>query len=175
MGRRRLQLPRVNKQSLKFVSGHMLAGAIASLCLPPFGLLPLIAALSWPAICLGRAARVGEAMRIGWAAGFGWFLFSSWWIAASMVTGKTGHWPLFPLAVLFVPFLLSLFWCAAAVISWRLANRVEARLIWFIVLLGLMEWARGYVATGFPWNAPGYAFSAHLSLLQAAVSWGFMR
>ena len=172
MGRRRLQLPRVNKQSLKFVSGHMLAGAISSLCLPPFGLLPLIAALSWPAICLGRAARVGEAMRIGWAAGFGWFLFSSWWIAASMVTGKTGHWPLFPLAVLFVPFLLSLFWCAAAVISWRLANRVEARLIWFIVLLGLMEWARGYVATGFPWNAPGYAFSAHLSLLQAASVMG---
>ena len=172
MGRRRLQLPRVNKQSLKFVSGHMLAGAIASLCLPPFGLLPLIAALSWPAICLGRAARVGEAMRIGWAAGFGWFLFSSWWIAASMFTGKTGHWPLFPLAVLFVPFLLSLFWCAAAVISWRLAHRVEARLMWFIVLLGLMEWARGYVATGFPWNAPGYAFSAHLSLLQAASVMG---
>ena len=172
MGRRRLLLRRVNKQSLKLVSGYMLAGAISSLCLPPFGLLPLIAVLSWPAICLVRATRIGEAMRVGWTTGFGWFLFSSWWIAASMVTGKTGHWPLFPLAVLFVPFLLSLFWCAAAAISWRLANRVEARLIWFLVVLAMVEWARGYVATGFPWNAPGYAFSAHLSLLQTASVMG---
>ena len=30
------------------------------------------------------------------------------------------------------------------------------------------EWARGHVATGFPWNAPGYLFSANLPLLQSA-------
>ena len=146
----------------------MLAGAVASFCLPPFGFVILIVALSWPALDLVRANQISQAMRIGWAAGFGWFLASTWWIAASMVTGDTGHWPLFPFAVLFVPFLLSLFWSLAAAISWRVGRQPATRLLWFIVMLGLAEWARGHVATGFPWNAPGYLFSAHLSLLQAA-------
>ena len=85
-----------------------------------------------------------------------------------MVAGDTGHWPFLPLAVVFVPLILSLFWAAAAGISWRLGKRADTRLLWFVVMLAGFEWARGYVATGFPWNAPGYLFSAHLSLLQSA-------
>ena len=158
----------MTKQSRRYYLLCLLAGAAASLCLPPFGLVPLVVALSWPALCIARTDRVRTALLTGGVAGFGWFLASTWWIAASMVAGDTGHWPFLPLAVVFVPLILSLFWAAAAGISWRLGKRADTRLLWFVVMLAGFEWARGYVATGFPWNAPGYLFSAHLSLLQSA-------
>lgn len=147
----------------------MLAGMVASFSLPPFGLVPLIAALSVPALMLARAGATIEAGLIGGAAGFGWFLASLWWISLSMVTGDTGHWPLIPLPLLGIPALLALFWLPAGMLAHRLCRAPVARVLLFVVMLSLCEWARGHVATGFPWNAPGYLFSAHLSLLQMAA------
>ena len=104
----------------------------------------------------------------GGLAGFGWFLASSWWISLSFILGDTGHWPLLPLALIGLPALLALFWMPAATLAHRMGRNVPSRLIWFVLFLGLTEWARGYVATGFPWNAPGYLFYTS-SLLQAGL------
>ena len=145
------------------------AGMVASLSLPPFGLLLLITALSLPALMLARASTMIEAGLIGGATGFGWFLASLWWISLSMVTGATGHWPLIPLPLLGIPALLALFWLPAGMLAYRLGRTPAGRVLLFVAGLSLMEWARGHVATGFPWNAPGYLFSAHISLLQMAA------
>ena len=149
-----------------------LSGAVASFALPPFGLVPLIAALSLPALQLGRAASLGEACLIAGAAGFGWVLASLWWISLSLVTGHTGHWPLIPLPLFGIPLLLALFWVPAGAAAYRLGRSAVGRVLWFAVTLTLCEWARGHVATGFPWNAPGYLFSAHVALLQTASLMG---
>ena len=116
----------------------------------------------------GIIADMSVAALHGGLAGFGWFLASSWWISLSFILGDTGHWPLLPLALIGLPALLALFWMPAATLAHRMGRNVPSRLIWFVLFLGLTEWARGYVATGFPWNAPGYLFSTHLSLLQGA-------
>jgi apolipoprotein N-acyltransferase len=150
----------------------LLAGAAASFSLPPFGLVPLILALAVPAVMLARAGSMIEAGLIGGVAGFGWFLASLWWISLSMVTGATGHWPLIPFPLFGIPALLALFWLPAGLLAHRLGRAPLARLVLFAVMLSLCEWARGHVATGFPWNAPGYLFSAHLSLLQMAAFLG---
>ena len=147
----------------------MLAGMVASFSLPPFGLVPLIAALSVPALMLARTGAMLEAGLIAGAAGFGWFFASLWWISLSMVTGGTGHWPLIPLPLLGIPALLALFWLPAGLLAHRLGRTPAGRLLLFVAMLSLCEWARGHVATGFPWNAPGYLFSAHISLLQIAA------
>ena len=115
----------------------------------------------------------GEACLIAGAAGFGWFLASLWWISLSLVTGHTGHWPLIPLPLFGIPLLLALFWVpAGALAAYRLGRSAVGRVLWFAVTLTLCEWARGHVATGFPWNAPGYLFSAHVALLQTASLMG---
>jgi len=144
------------------------AGALASLALPPFGLVLLALALSYPALCIARADSTRRAALIGGVSGFGWFLASLWWISLSLVTGDSNFWPLLPLPLLGIPLLLSLFWVPAAAAAHRVARSTGGRLAALMLCLGLCEWARGYVATGFPWNAPGYLFAAHLSLLQAA-------
>ena len=149
-----------------------LAGMVASLALPPFHLVPFIAALSVPAVMLARSRSMSEAGMIGAAAGFGWFFASLWWISLSMVTGETGHWPLVPLPLFGIPALLALFWVPAGMLAHRFGRTALTRVLLFAAALSLCEWARGHVATGFPWNAPGYLFSAHLSLLQMAAVFG---
>ena len=145
---------------------------VASFALPPFGLVPLVGALSLPALMVVRATSMAEAGLIAGATGFGWFLASLWWISLSLVTGATGHWPLIPLPLIGIPALLALFWVPAGVVAHRFGRTALARLLLFAAMLSLCEWARGHVATGFPWNAPGYLFSAHLSLLQNAAFLG---
>jgi len=144
------------------------AGAGASLSLPPFGLVPFALLLSVPALCVAHAATTRRAALIGGVTGFGWFLASLWWISLSLVTGDTNFWPLLPLPLIGIPLLLSLFWVPAAAAAHRIGRSAAARMALLALLLGACEWARGHVATGFPWNAPGYLFAAHLTLLQAA-------
>ena len=39
-------------------------------------------------------------------------------------------------------------------------------------MLGLAEWSRGFVGTGFPWNMPGSLFAVDVAALQAASLFG---
>lgn len=150
----------------------LIAGMGASLALPPFGVVPMIALLSWPALVMARADSLRQAGLVGGTTGFGWFLASLWWISLSLVTGETNYWPLLPLPLLGIPLLLALFWVPAAMLAHRIGRTPVGRVGWFLLLLALCEWARGHVATGFPWNAPGYLFSAQLTLLQSASVFG---
>lgn len=144
------------------------SGMLASLALPPYGLVPMIAFLSLPALKLASSPTLGLAAWYGWCGGLGWFLASIWWISLSFVLGDTGHWPLLPFALFGLPALLALFWAPAAMLARWTGQTKVSRVVWFVLFLTLAEWMRGFVATGFPWNAPGYVFSAHLALLQNA-------
>lgn len=102
--------------------------------------------------------------------GMGWFTASTHWVAHSLLVGEAEFWYLLPFASLGLPACLTLFWLGAGAIAWRSGRSAAARLSWLMLGLAIAEFARGHVATGFPWNNPGYSFSAHLWLLQAA-SW----
>ena len=82
------------------LAGCLIAGALASLALPPFGIVPLALALSYPALAIARTDSTRRAALIGGTAGFGWFLASLWWISLSLVTGDSNFWPLLPLPLI---------------------------------------------------------------------------
>lgn len=144
--------------------------AIASLALPPIDFTPAILCLSWPAYHLAKATTQRNAFWIAGVMGLGWFVASTHWTAHSLLVGTAEFWYLLPLAAIGVPAILSCFWAVAGALAWRLGETESGRILWLIVALSLTEFARGFVATGFPWNAPGYAFSATLASLQSA-SW----
>ena len=144
----------------------LLAGAVASLALPPFGLAPLALALSYPALSVARTDSTRQAALIGCVTGGGWFLASLWWISLSLVTGDSNFWPLLPLPLLGIRFFCRCSGCRPPPPT--TVKSEQGRIAALALTLGRCEWARGHVATGFPWNAPGYLFSAHLTLLQAA-------
>jgi len=155
---------------MRALSGYFLAGALASSALPPIGFVPALFFLAWPAYHLASAPNQRAALFIGTAMGLGWFVASTHWTAHSLLVGDAKYWYLLPVAAIGVPAILTCFWSVAGALAWQVARTRQGRLLWLLAALSLAEFGRGFIATGFPWNAPGYAFSVSLASLQSA-SW----
>ena len=112
----------------------LLAGAVASLALPPFGIFPAIWCLAYPAMQFARAEQQSQALCIIAATGLGWFTASTHWIAHSLLVGEADFWYLLPLAAVGLPALLALFWVVAGAASWRRQRSAAARLGWLLLL-----------------------------------------
>ena len=154
----------------------LLSGAIGAFALPPFALFALLAVPMTAAVWLidGSQAGVGVVSRLkaafgaGWWLGFGYFLVGLWWVgAACLVDGDKFLWAL-PLGVLVLPAALAVFPAfgfALAAIAW---SPGPWRVFALAFGLGLSEWARGLLFTGFPWNDLGMALGGNLMLAQIA-------
>lgn len=153
------------------------AGALSNLAMAPFFVAPILfltlPVLVWliddAARTAGRArAKAGAAARDGWWFGFGYFLFGLFWIGeAFLVEASTFGWML-PFAVTLMPAGLALFWAAAAAVAAVLWRPGAGRLIALALALGVFEWLRGHILTGFPWNVIGYALTWPLVMMQSA-------
>jgi apolipoprotein N-acyltransferase len=162
------------RRAIAFVSGA--AGALA---LPPFCLFALIAVPLTIAVWLidgaedrasGRPliASMRAAFGAGWWMGFGYFLAGLWWVgAAFLVEADKFAWAL-PLGVVALPAVLAVFPAAGFAIARALWSPGPARVFALAFGLGLTEWARGLLFTGFPWNDLGMALGSNLALAQIA-------
>jgi apolipoprotein N-acyltransferase len=96
----------------------------------------------------------------GWLAGLGYFAVSVWWIVEPfMVDAKHQGW-MAPFGLVLLAGGLALFWGAAALLYRALNPRVLARVLVFAGCLSGLEWLRGHVLTGFPWDLPGETWRA---------------
>ena len=109
---------------------HLLAGAFASLSLPPLFLLPAIFALSIPLLAYLKAESRMQASMIFGAAGTGWFLASTYWVSHSLIIETPSLWGLAPFMALALSLVLALFWASAAMVSWSFGRRPVARRIY---------------------------------------------
>jgi apolipoprotein N-acyltransferase len=162
------------RRAIAFVSGA--AGALA---LPPFSLFPLIALPLTIAVWLIDGAQdrgagrplIGSmraAFGAGWWMGFGYFLAGLWWVgAAFLVEADKFAWAL-PLGVVALPAVLAFFPAAGFAIARALWSPGPARVFALAFGLGIAEWARGLLFTGFPWNDLGMALGSNLALAQIA-------
>lgn len=150
-----------------------LVGAIATLALPPAHLLPLLW-LTLPALVwlLRGSNRKRNDFAIGFAFALGHHAMGLYWISAALFTDIGRFWFMLPFALLGLPALLGLFLGAGTMVHGWLRRRfgltgwaeaASLALIWTAV-----EYARGHVLTGFPWNLIGYAWVPALPVLQAA-------
>jgi len=149
----------------------LLAGVVAGLAHPPFGVLP---GLLGYALMLrqveARADRpLAHAFSRGWLAGLGYFAVSVWWIVEPfMVDAKTQGW-MAPFALVLLAGGLALFWGAAALAYRALKPTGPSRVLVFAGCLAAVEWLRGHVLTGFPWDLPGESWRAGSAPSQAAA------
>ena len=150
----------------------VVAAVLASAALPPLGFTVLIFALALPFLHLSASVRRREAFLLGWATGFGWFFISLWWISKAFVTSGGAHVFLIPLVALGLPLFLGLFWGAAFWLAFVAATSPVARVVLLVALLSLAEYVRGFVLTGFPWNAPGMIFANADLTITAAATFG---
>ena len=147
------------------------AAAAAAVAHPPFGLLP---GLLGYALLLDRLETQGprplrSAFFRGWLAGTAYFAVGTWWIAEAFFVDAAAHGWMAPFAVTFMAAGLGLFWGAAAWLYRWIAPRGVARLFAFAGAFAVLEWLRGHVLTGFPWNLPGETWRAGSAMSQVAA------
>ncbi len=113
--------------------------------------------------------RLKPAFAVGWWFGFGYFLAGLWWIgSALLVEADSFAWAL-PFAVVGIPLALAFFYGFATALARLLWSSDIGRIAALAFAFGLAEWLRGFLFTGFPWNAVGYA-AMPVPLLMQSVS-----
>ena len=104
--------------------------------------------------------------RYGWFFGFGYFLSSLYWISISLTFDENFKF-LIPLAIILLPAFLAIFY---GIITYLFSvfyskNLISSFLI-FSILFGSVEFVRGSIFTGFPWNLISYSFSESIYFIQ---------
>lgn len=153
------------------------AGLLSALAFPPFGLFPLLL-LSFAALVLlldgaqlsPHPIRSGAA--VGWAYGFGQFAAGLYWVAYAFLVDPLQHAWQIPFVAMLFPGGLALFLAAACAVSAWLWRPGSVRICIFTICYVAAEWLRGHILTGFPWNLPGYGWSASLAILQSVSLFG---
>ena len=152
----------------------LFAGMFSALAMAPINAWPVLF-LTFPVVIWlidgagGGALRGAPAAAMsGWWFGVGYFVPGLYWTGyAFLVDASTFAW-LMPFAVLGLPAYLALFPAIGFALARLIWTRDGSRVIALAVSLTVSEWLRGYVLTGFPWNAFGYALSEPLALAQTA-------
>jgi apolipoprotein N-acyltransferase len=118
------------------------------------------------------AHRLHDAWWIGWSYGFGIFLVGLYWIGYAFLVDAQAHaWEL-PFVAVLIPGGLGLFFAAGALVAMLLWRPGIQRFFLFAAVFTLMEWLRGHVLTGFPWNLPAYGWGASTAVLQSTSIFG---
>lgn len=150
------------------------AGLAAALAHPPFGVLP---GLLGYAVLLrnidgaDQHAPLSSAFLRGWLAGLAYFGLSIWWVAEAFFVNPAQAW-MAPFAPTLLAAGLGLFWGFAALLYRRFAPAGARRVLVFAGVFAAVEWLRGHVLTGFPWNLPGQSWEAGSYPSQAAALFG---
>jgi len=100
--------------------------------------------------------------------GIGYFVSGLHWIGnALLVEGNEFKW-VWPLAVIALPTLLSLFTALSVTVSHFVAHKKTwVGFLVFCAALSLSEFIRGYIFTGFPWNLYGYTWLGLMPIAQS--------
>ncbi len=156
-----------------------LAGALAVLGQAPYDFFAACF-LSFPVLVLlldgaageagaGPLGRLKPAFAVGWWFGFGYFLAGLWWIGcALLVEADSFAWAM-PLAIVGIPLVLAFFYGFATAVARLMWSDGIGRIAATAFGFALAEWLRGFLFTGFPWNAIGYA-AMPVPLMMQAVS-----
>ncbi len=141
-------------------------GALSVFAFAPFGFWPLqIVTLAIVFHLALRANSVRHSAMIGWAFGFGWSACGVYWLFISMHRyGGLPSW-MAGVAVCLMALTLGAFAMLALASGSWLQKRLRAPeavslLFIFPAFWALSEWLRGWILTGLPWVASGYAHTS---------------
>ena len=97
--------------------------------------------------------------KYGWHFGFGYFLFSLYWVSISLTFDQSLKF-LIPYVVILFPALLGIFYgLVTYFFSIFYSRNVISSFFIFSILFGIIEFIRGSIFTGFPWNLIAFSFS----------------
>ena len=102
---------------------------------------------------------------IGWFFGFGYFLSGLYWISISL-TFEEMFKPLIPLTIILVPAFMAIFYGISTLLIKKFISKKISFILLFSVVFSILEFIRGNILTGFPWNLIAYSWSWSLEIIQ---------
>ncbi|MSO75450.1 MAG: apolipoprotein N-acyltransferase [Alphaproteobacteria bacterium] len=148
----------------------MLLGICGAAAMAPVFALVLYAVAITGLVWLIDSSRSGRAaFGIGWCWGFGYFLAGLYWIANALLVDPERFLWLVPFTAAGLPAVFGVFPALAALVQYWLAPRGPRRIFAFALIWGLVEWLRGHVLTGFPWNLAGHVWAFSDAMLQGVA------
>ena len=148
----------------------VILGALTSLSLPPYNYL-FINFLTFSLFFIyifkkKKLANNNKTFLYGWLFGFGYFLTNVYWIVISLTFDENFKF-LIPIALILIPSFLATFYGIATYFFFLISiNKPVSNLFLFSLLFGIIEFLRGTILTGFPWNLIAYSFSNNLEIIQ---------
>tara|TARA_B100000579_G_scaffold15589_1_gene11036 strand:+ start:699 stop:2234 length:1536 start_codon:yes stop_codon:yes gene_type:complete len=145
-------------------------GVLTSLSLPPFNYIIInFLTFSFFYIFLIKKSEnyknKKEFFLYGWLFGFGYFVSNIYWISISLTFDKNFNF-LIPFAIILVPGFIALFYAFVAYLFIILKPKKNlSSFFLFSLIFGIIEFLRGSIFTGFPWNLIAYSFSNQLEIL----------
>ena len=156
-------------------------GSISSLSLPPFNYFIInFFTFSLIFIFLIKKSKIHKNKKLfffyGWLFGIGYFISNLYWISISLTFDENFKF-LIPIAIFLIPAFLSIFFglISYLFIILKPKNTTNSFLI-FSLLFGVLEFLRGAILTGFPWNLIAFSFSNQseiLSITSVIGTYGF--
>ena len=144
-------------------------GFLSSFSLPPYNFF-LINFFTFPVLfyilIINISRNLLNNFLIGWFYGFGYFFSNLYWISYSLKFDKNFE-NLIILSILLIPFLLSLFYGLFSYLLkfFNIKMNFSSILI-FSLLLSIVEYLRGTIFGGFPWNLISFSLVNFVSSLQ---------
>jgi apolipoprotein N-acyltransferase len=131
-----------------------LLGALGAFGLAPWGLwqISLVVLALVPALFLS-ASSTRQAALIGWAFGGGWFAHGLIWIVEPFLVDVARFGWMAPFAIGLMAAGGGAFWAVAFAGAHRFGRGESGRIMALILTWSLIEFARAYLFTGFPWAA----------------------
>ncbi len=143
-------------------------GGLTSLSLPPYNFFLLnFFTFSVFFIFLFKRLKRGikKSFYYGWLFGFSYFLSSLYWLTISLSFDQSFIF-LIPISLIVIPAFLGLFYALCIVIFYLYKPKnILSAFFLFSLLFSLIEFIRGTILTGFPWNLVIYSFSETISFL----------
>ena len=146
-------------------------GAMSSYSLPPYNyfIINFITFSLFFIFIFNKKKRTSNNksfFQYGWCFGFGYFLFSLYWISISLTFDQSLKF-LIPVAIILLPASMAIFYgLITYLFSIFYSKNIISSFFIFSILFGTIEFIRGFILTGFPWNLISFSFSNNIYFIQ---------
>ena len=149
-----------------------LLGGVSSFSLPPYNFFFInFISFTFLFLFLVEAKNSNKSKLIfflyGWFFGFGYFICSLYWISISLTFDNNFKF-LIPISIIFIPAFISTFFGISTLMTkfFLSQKKIITSLLLFSLVFSIVEYIRGIVLSGFPWNLIAYSFSDQTEFIQ---------
>ena len=159
----------IKKKYIEFIFLVFL-GIITSFSLPPFNYIIInFFTFSFLFFFLIKKSFEHKNLKLhflyGWLFGFGYFISNLYWISISLTFDQNFKF-LIPITIVLIPAFLALFYGLVSFLFIILkTKKIISSFFIFSLLFGILEFIRGSIFTGFPWNLIAFSFSDQLLIV----------